>query len=141
MSDGLVFPDSRSAVWELLNGSVHYDEFTKTEVIVRAVVNLPVDKMGLIQGPFPVAHVRNGAPGTQGFVDRVDRVAIDVYAPHETAVNVCESICTYLTGSGIETPSGYLDSIEPDELPVDVPYQSEVVHQATASVLVTSRPI
>ncbi|WP_417373011.1 hypothetical protein [Glutamicibacter protophormiae] len=141
MSGELVFPDVRTAVWELLNGSKHYDAFTDSTVTVRAVLKIPVDAHGLIQGPFPLAHVRNGAPGTQGFVDRVDRVAVDVYAPHESAVNVCESICTYLTGQGIETPSGYLDSIEPDELPVDVPYQSEVVNQATATLLVVTRPI
>lgn len=141
MSDGLVFPDARDAVWDLLSGSTHYDAFTNKTVTVQAFTTLPVDDYGLIEGPFPVAHIRSAAPGTQGFVDRVDRVAIDVYAPLEQAVNVLESISTYLTGHGIETPSGYLDSIEPDDLPVDVPYQSEVAKLATATFLVVTRPI
>lgn len=141
MIDGLVFPDVHDAVWDLLSGSQHYDKFTDSTVTVRAVTTLPVDSYGLLEGPFPLAHIRSAAPGTQGFVDRVDRVAVDVYAPLETALNVLESIVTYLSGMGIETPSGYLDAIEPDDLPVDVPYQSDVVRQATASFLVTSRPI
>lgn len=141
MSDDLVFPDARDALWDLLNGSQHYDPFTDSTVTVRAVTTLPVDAYGLVEGPFPLAHIRSAAPGTQGFIDRVDRVAVDVYAPLEQAVKVLESITTYLTGSGIETPSGYLDAIEPDDLPVDVPYQSEAVKQATATFLVTSRPI
>lgn len=141
MSDGLVFPDARSAVWDLLSGSSHFDPFTDSTVAVRAVTTLPVDAYGLIEGPFPLAHVRFAAPGTQGFVDRVDRVAVDVYAPLETAINVLGSISTYLTGTGIETPSGYLDAIEPDELPVDVPYPSEKVRLATATFLVTTRPL
>ncbi|POH58267.1 hypothetical protein [Arthrobacter glacialis] len=141
MSDGLVFPDARSAVWDLLSGSVHFDPFTDSTVTVRPVTTLPVDAHGLLEEPFPLAHVRSAAPGTQGYVDRVDRVAIDVYAPLETALNVLESISTYLTGRSIDTPSGYLDAIEPDELPVDVPYPSEHVRQATATFLVTTRPL
>lgn len=141
MSDGLVFPDARDAVWDLLSGSTHFDPFTNETVTVRAVTTLPVDAYGLLEKPFPLAHIRSAAPGTQGYVDRVDRVAIDLYAPLEQAVNVLESISTYLTGSGIETPSGYLDAIEPDDLPVDVPYQSEVVKLATATFLVVTRPI
>lgn len=141
MSDGLVFPDVLDAVWDLLSGSTHFDKFTNETVTVRAVTTLPVDAYGLLEKPFPLAHIRSAAPGTQGFVDRVDRVAIDVYAPLEQAVNVLESISTYLTGSDIETPSGYLDSIEPDDLPVDVPYQSEVAKLATATFLVVTRPI
>jgi len=141
MNDDLVFPNVLDAVWDLLNGSLHYDKFTDSEVTVRAVTTLPVDAYGLIEEPFPLAHIRPAAPGTQGFVDRVDRVAVDVYAPLETAINVLESVSTYLAGAGIETPSGYLDAIEPDDLPVSVPYASEAVRQATMTFLVTSRPI
>jgi hypothetical protein len=71
----------------------------------------------------------------------VDRVTIEVYAPGQAAVNTLESIAASLIGTDIETPSGYIDSIEADVTPADVPYQSDTLNKALATFLVTSRPI
>lgn len=134
MSDVMVFPDTRAALFDLIDGSTHEG------VQVRAVYHLPADSYGTLQGPFPVAHIYVTG-GTEGYIDRVDRAAIDVYAEGEQAVNVLESIRAYIRGVNIETPSGFLDRIDPDVTPADVPYQSDTLNRATASFLVTSRPL
>lgn len=134
MNEVLVFPDSRAALFDLVNGATHEDEQ------VRAVYFLQADEAGSIQGPFPVAHIYVTG-GTEGYIDRVDRATIDLYAPGEQAVNVLESIRASICGQDIETPSGYLDRIDPDITPADVPYQSDLLNKATATFLVTSRPI
>lgn len=134
MIDGLVFPDSKEALFDLIDGSTHLG------APVRAVTWLSADSYGVIAGPFPIVHIQ-GRGGEQGAVDRVDRRTLDVYAPGEQALNVLESICASIYGTDIETPSGYLDAIEPDVTPDDAPYQSDTLNKATATVLVTSRPI
>lgn len=134
MSDVLVFPDTRAALFDLIDGTTH------DEVRVRAFYHLPADGYGQLQGPYPIAHLYVTG-GTEGYIDRVDRVTIDVYAPGEQALNVLESIRASIRGANIETPSGFLDAIDPDVTPADVPYQSDTLNRATASFLVTSRPI
>ena len=130
----LVFPDTRSALFDLIDGATHEG------VTVRAAYHLPGDAYGQLQGPYPIAHIYVTG-GTEGFIDRVDRATIDVYAPGEQAVNVLESIRATIRGENIETPSGFLDRIDPDVTPADIPYQSDTLNRATATFLVTSRPI
>jgi hypothetical protein len=74
-------------------------------------------------------------------VDRVDRVTIEVYAPGQQAVETLESIGASIIGNDIETPSGFVDSIEQDQVPADVPYQSDTLNKAVATFLVTTRPV
>ena len=134
MSDVLVFPDTRAALFDLIDGSTHEGQQ------VRAVYHLPADSYGTLQGPFPIAHIYVTG-GTEGYLDRVDRATIDVYAEGELAVNVLESIRAFIRGTDIETPSGYLYRIDPDVTPADIPYQSDTLNRATATFLVTSRPL
>lgn len=134
MIEALIFPDARDALFDLIDGATHLG------APVRAVYQLPADSHGTIQGPFPIALIYTTG-GTKGFVDRVDRATIEVYAPGQQAVNTLESISASIIGEGIETPSGYLDGIEADIVPADVPYQSDTLNKATATFLVTSRPI
>jgi hypothetical protein len=134
MSDVMVFPDTRSALFDLIDGTTHEG------VTVRAFFHLQGDAYGQLEGPDPIAHIYVTG-GSEGFVDRVDRATIDVYAPGEQAVNILESIRASIRGDNIETPSGFLDRIDPDVTPADVPYQSDTLNRATATFLVTSRPI
>ena len=134
MIDALVFPDVRDALFDLVDGAVHEGE------PVKAVYQLPADGYGAVQGPFPVALIYTTG-GTKGFVDRVDRATIEVYAPGQQAVNTLESISASILGSDIETPSGYIDSIEADITPADTPYQSDTLNRAVATFLVTVRPV
>lgn len=141
MNDVMVFPDVRSAVCSLLEESEHFDTSTNALVAVRAVTDLPVDSKGLIDAPGPLAHIKV-AGGTRGFVDRVDRLTIDMYAPeYGQAIAVLESVHAFLCRHGIDTPYGYLDSIAPDVTPAEVPFQDARLNQATATFLVTSRPL
>lgn len=134
MIDALLFPDTRDALFDLINGATHLGE------PVNAVYQIPADSYGAIQGPFPVALIYvNG--GTRGFVDRVDRATIEVYAPGQQAINTLESIAASIIGTDIETPSGFIDSISADITPADVPYQSDTLNKAVATFLVTSRPL
>lgn len=134
MIDALVFPDTKGALFDLIDGSTHL------EVQVRAVTWLPAGAYGAIEGPFPLAHIQ-GRGGDLGAVDRVDRRTIDVYAPGQQALEVLESIGASICGENIETPSGFLDKIEFDVTPDDAPYQSDTLNKATATFLVTSRSI
>ncbi|MFM9430060.1 hypothetical protein [Arthrobacter sp. MP_2.3] len=134
MIDALVFPDSRDVLFDLIDGEGHLGK------AVRAVYQIPADDYGAIQGPFPLALIYLTG-GARGFFDRVDRATIEVYAEGQAAVNTLESISASIIGEAIETPSGYVDSIAADITPADVPYQSDTLNKATATFLVTSRPI
>lgn len=135
MIDALVFPDVRASLFDLIDGATHLGER------VRAVYQLSADKTtGGVEGPFPVALIYVTG-GSRGFVDRVDRATVEVYAPGTAAVETLESIAASITGADIETPSGYLDGIEADVTPADVPYQSDTLNKAVATFLVTSRPL
>jgi hypothetical protein len=134
MIDALVFPDTKAALFDLIDGSTHLG------LQVRAVTWLPADSYGALQGPFPLAYIYGGG-GTEGFIDRVDRRTVDVYAPGEQALDILESIKASICGEDIATPSGFLDKIEPTITPDDVPYQSDTLNKATATFLVTSRPL
>lgn len=134
MIDGLVFPDARDCLFDLIDGATHLGQ------PVRAVYALPADNYGALQGPFPVALIYVTG-GNRGFVDRVDRATIEVYAPGTAAVNTLESISASIIGADIETPSGHVDAIEADVTPADIPYQSDTLNKAMATFLVTSRPL
>lgn len=134
MSEVLVFPDTRSVLFDLIDGATHLGQ------TVRATYHLEVDGGGGLQGPFPLALIYVTG-GTEGFVDRVDRATIEVYAEGEKAVQTLESIRASIRGENIETPSGFVDRIDPDVTPADIPYQSQTLNRATATFLVTSRPI
>jgi hypothetical protein len=134
MIDTLVFPDTRDALYDLINGATHLGEN------VRVVYQIPADSYGAIQGPFPLALIYVTG-GTRGFLDRVDRVTVELYAPGQSAVNTLESVSASIIGDNIETPSGFIDNISADITPAEVPYQSDTLNKATATFLVTSRPL
>jgi hypothetical protein len=134
MIDALVFPDTRDALFDLIDGAVHLGE------PVRAVYQLPADDYGALQGPFPIALIYVTG-GTRGFVDQVDRATIEVYAPGQDAERTLVSIAASIIGTDIETGSGFIDSIEADITAADVPYQSDTLNKATATFLVTARPL
>jgi len=133
VSDVLVFPDTRSVLFDLIDGATHLGSR------VRAVYHLDVDGQGGLLGPFPLALIYVTG-GSEGFLDRVGRATVEVYAPGEQAVQTLESIRASIRGENIETPSGFVDRIDPDVTPADIPYQSQTLNRATATFLVTSRP-
>jgi hypothetical protein len=140
MIEALVFPDTRSALFDLIDGTEHFSSYAGKLQSVRAVYQLPADSYGSLEGPFPLAQVFPPV-GTEGFIDRVDRIVVEVYAPGEQAVQTLESIKASIVGDNIETPSGFVDTISCEVVPSDVPYQSDTLNRATATFLVVSRPI
>lgn len=134
MIDGLVFPDVRECLTDLVDGTEHLGE------PVRMVWHLPADNYGALEGPFPVVLVYMTG-GTEAYIDRVDRVTLECYAPGTQAVNTLESIKAFICGTDVETAHGYLDGISVDQVPADVPYASDTLNQANMTLLVTSRPL
>lgn len=138
MSDALVFPDTRAAVRDLLDGVVLLGN------PVRAVYTLPVNGYAsALEGAVPVALVTAG-PGAQGYIERIEPVTVEVYAEGSTAIDTLEAVTALIVGIGIEAPGGvYLDEIRVLSSPVDTPspVQSESLNRAVATYEVTSRPL
>lgn len=133
MIDGLVFPDVRECLEDLIDGTTHLGE------TVTFVWWMQTDQHGAPAGPFPLVHI-TARPGTEGFIDRVDPVLLECYAPGTDAVNILESVKASICGSDIETPHGFLDSIRVVSTPEDGPY-NDTLNRAVATFDVTSRPI
>ena len=135
MSDVLVFPDARSAVFDLISGATH-DGYE-----VSAHYQMPVTDKGEAGGPYPLAVIEM-EPGSQGHIDRIDRIVVTVYGEGSAPTsNVAESIHASLVGTDIETPSGYLDEIQPDQPPHELAYYSETINQVQFRIMVTTRPV
>ena len=135
MSDVLVFPDARSAVFDLIDGAEHSGS------VVSAHYQMPVTDKGEAGGPYPLAVIEM-EPGSQGYVDRIDRIVVTVYGEGSAPTsNVAESIHASLVGTDIETPSGYLDEIQPDQPPHELSYYSETINQVQFRIMVTTRPV
>jgi hypothetical protein len=127
-----VFPDARSCLQDLIDGTEHLGRE------VTCVWHLVVEE-GKLAGPFPLVQIIT-APGTEGFLDRVDPVTLECYAEGNLARDVLESIKAMICGVAIETDSGYLDKIAVTSTPDDV-YYTNTLNKAFATFDVTSRPV
>lgn len=134
MIEPLVFPDTRKAIYELMHGSGYLDHE------VSAAYHIETDKYGSIAGPFPLAIIST-EPGTQGHVDRTDRIVVDVYAEGTMAMETAQFLHAMLVGAGIETDTQYLDSIKSDQAPFETQYQSDTINRATFRIMVIVRPV
>lgn len=116
----MIFPDTRAAILELIDGTTH--EYNDTFHEVPAYYSQPSDENGqhVVTGPQAVVYATGGQ---EGYVDRVDQITVDLFAPRgELAVKVLESIKDDITGENIDTPEGFLDTVAVRTVPVDVPY-------------------
>src|SRR5699024_11809970 len=95
---------------------------------------------GVPFGPFSFALITT-EPGTQGYLDRKDRITVEVYAPGEQAMQVAQSVYASIVGPDIDTPSGYLDEVQADQTPYERPYQSDMLNRSEFRVVVTVRPV
>lgn len=130
--DGLVFPDTREVLYELIDGQT----FAGREV--TAYFQLPADWLEVAEQGAAVLVYTSG--GNQGWIDRTDRATVEVYAPGTAAVAVAEGIRAAIVGQGHDLVAGYVDEVRCDITPHDIPYVSEAVNQARMGLLVTSRP-
>lgn len=142
MSDVLVFHDSKAGLFDLIDNTEHvswvFDGEPQT-VTVKAAYHVLADERGSVEANQVVL---TQDAGTQGDMDRVDRVSVDCYAPGEQAMNILNSVLGYVVGSGIETSSGvYLDHVQVDQTPHELPYPSDTINHAMCRLLVTVRTI
>lgn len=57
-------------------------------------------------------------------------------------MNLLNSVLGVVVGEGVETPSGiYLDRVQVDQTPHELPYPSEVMNHAMCRLLVTVRTV
>lgn len=125
------YPPAREVLMELIDGNAFDGE------TVTAYLRLQPD---FVQHLPAVLIYSLG--GTETYLDRVDRVGVDVYADAGTqAVDVAEAIRASIVDQPHETSLGYVDNISAETTPVDVPYADPNVSQAQAVYRVTSRPL
>lgn len=125
---GFTFPAVRDAIDLGLDGQ------TFASVLVTTYKHLTVD----FADSLPAVQIIDFG-GVEAFVERTDRIGIDVYAEGEKAGQVGEAIKSWLTGNhdvgGITT-----DSVTVEITPHDVPYASDRVNLSSAVYRVTTRP-
>lgn len=137
----MIFPDTRGAIFDLIDGTEHFS-MPDVFVTVRATYLQTADEYGRPSTGDGVEVVITQDAGTQGWVDRVDRISLDVYAPGEQAMNVLNSLLGLLVGFGVETPKGvYLDEVSVDQTPHEMPYPSDTLNHAMCRLLVVVRPV
>jgi len=125
-----VFPESRAVLFDLIDGSEHAGR------TVHAYYHLTQDFKDSL--PAALVYVQRGS---EGLIDRTEWVVVTVYAAPGEAVPVLESIRGSLVDRPHESPSGYIDDVQVEQTPQDVPYVDTEVMQATATFRVTSRPV
>lgn len=138
MSSVMVFPDTRDCLRDLIHNTQHVGE------TVRAQYHLQSTPQGGLAGPLPVVHLQLTQGGTEGFLDRADRLTLACYArAGSKSLDVLESVRASIIGWGIETPSGYLDSVRVinSPAPTDSAFNSDNVDRAVMTVEVVTRPI
>ena len=127
----LVWPDARKAVHMLIQGS-KYDGQK-----VEAFYILPMD-FETQNLPCANTHVQRSS---EGYVDRVVWVVVDVYAAPGESIGIAEGIVTALAGKPHDVSGvGFLDDIAVERIPTDVP-RPDGVEQAQTVLRVTVRPL
>lgn len=130
----MMFLDVREALLELVDGKT----FAGRQV--SGWFHLPADFVArATTGETPLVLIYTTG-GTQGWIDRVDRATVEVFAPGTDAVQILEAIRADIVGDAHDLAAGYVDDISCDVTPHEVPFASDVVNQARMSLLVTSRP-
>lgn len=138
MTSVMVFPDTRDCLRDLIHGTTHAGE------TVTVQYHLQATPQGGLQGPLPVVHLQLTQGGTEGYLDRADRLTLACYArAGSKSLDVLESVRASVIGYGIDTPSGYLDSVRVINAPAptDSAFNSDNIDRAVCTLEVVTRPI
>ena len=122
----LVWPDVRKAVHTLIRET----GLATPEYILPHPLsaNLPVVN----------THVQRSS---EGYIDRVVWVAVDVYAAPGESMGIANALVTAIANRPHDVPGiGYLDSVEVEQVPTDVPRPDET-EQTQFVLRVTARPV
>src|SRR5699024_4685751 len=106
-----MFPESRAALFDLIDGSEHAGR------TVAEFYHLTVD----FKDVLPAALIFTQR-GSENYLDRTDWVVVQVFAAPGEAIPVLESIRASLVGRPHETAAGYIDDVQVEQTPQDVPY-------------------
>lgn len=138
MSSVMVFPDARDCLRDLIHGTTHAGEKVTVQYHLQATTT------GGLAGPLPVVHLQLTQGGTEGYLDRADRLTLACYArAGAKSLDVLESVRASVLGVGVETPSGYLDSVRVINAPAptDSAFNSDNIDRAVCTLEVVTRPI
>lgn len=135
-AEALVFPDTMQILTDLIDGTEHLGK----QVTVAWYLEVMEDNPSQLKGPFPLLHILPPR-GTEGFLDKVDRVTVELYYEGGRASPTLESIKASIVGTDLESPAGYVDTVTVVTSPEDVPYQSSTLSLARASFDVICRPV
>lgn len=135
MLDDLDWPDPRDAVYALLDG------LDTVSGPLTPMYEQAADASGQIAGPWPQAVIYITST-TEGYVDRVCTVTLDVYAQRgPEALRTAEQAHRALVGTDVQAGGVYCDSIRTRTGPVEIPFSSPTITRVTSSLDVTVRPI
>ena len=127
----LVWPDVRKSIHTLIQGFEYGGE------TVEAFYILPFEfeKHNL---PAVNTYVQRSS---EGYIDRVVWVVVDVYAAPGESIGIAEAIVSKVANQPHDVPGvGFLDGVEVEEIPTDVP-RPDAVEQAQFILRVTTRPV
>lgn len=124
------YPSARDALYELI------DQETFAGETVTAYFRLQpefIDSLPAVS-IYPLG-------GTENWIDRTDRVGVDVYAVGTDSLDVAEAIRSFLSNQSHTTEAGYLDDVQVENVPTDVPYADPSINLTQAVYRVTTRPL
>jgi len=141
--DVMVFPDTRQCLTDLIDGTTHDGRSVTVQWMLVPTAH------GSLDGPLPVVHIQLTQGGTEGYLDRADRLTVAAYmtvpsGPNDpSAMSVLESVRASVIGHGIETPSGYLDSVRVINAPAptESAFNSDSIDRAVMTLEVVTRPV
>lgn len=135
MFDDLEWPDPRELVFALLDGLD-----TATGALTPRYEQA-ADAYGQAVGPWPEAVIYITG-STEGAIDRVYVVSLDVYAPRgPEALRTAEQAHRALVGTDVEAGGVYADAVRTRTGPVEVPHPDPNITRITSSLDVVVRPI
>lgn len=119
------WPDARKAVHELV----------KAHSLAVPYYLLPAEYTELL----PVANTWVQR-STEGYIDRVTWVVVDVYAEPGESIGLAEEIVSAVANQPHDVPGvGFLDDVAVEQPPTDVP-RPDGVEQSQTILKVTTRP-
>lgn len=140
--DALEYQDVRVSIEEYLEG-VHEAAPSEFPLPVKVTWRLFADAYDPPHD-HAILHITQVPGGaSEGWIDRVDTIRLDCYAPGQDALGTLKSVTRLLVGENIETPNGLLDTVTvlSGRAPVEVEFQSETLNQATTILQIVHRPI
>ena len=127
---GYTYPDTREAIWQI----VEHEQFAGAQGAPFFHLTTDFEQhMAAVQIIL--------LTGVEGFLERVDRVQVDVYAEGQAAADYLAALHTRLIGENLTVADvGLFDGIVSELAPHDVPYPSDRTNVASMTIRATTRP-